>query len=104
MGRLIATPRSLSSSTHERLKESQYRKFEPDRRSLLVKTEDPVESKQLYELEMEQKKRVQKRSLEQGQGELTAAFLEADDDHPPTGQDGGVGPSILDVKRRAKPP
>jgi len=93
--RLIATPRSLASATHDSLKKSQYRKYEPIRRSLLLSPEEQVESKQLYELEMEQKKRQElknKRSAE-GHAEITAAFLEED-------QPEAAGPSVMDIKRQ----
>jgi len=79
--RLVATPRNLKSATHEALKRSQFRKYEPLRRSLLLSQEDQAESRQLYELEMEQKKRQEqkkKRVAESGHAEITAAFLEED--------------------------
>ena len=95
--RLVATPRNLTSATHEMLKSAQYTKYEPTRRSLLISPEDMIESKQMIELEMEHKRRqAQKRLVEspslEDQG-ITAAFLE---------DDGGEGPSILAVKRDLK--
>jgi len=92
--RLIATPRSLQSATHEALKRSQFRKYEPLRRSLLLSPEDQVETKQLQELEQEQKRRQelkQRRTADVGRAEITAAFLEED-----------AGPSVLDVKKQYK--
>jgi len=84
------------------LKSAQYTKYEPTRRSLLISPEDMIESKQMIELEMEQKRRqaqkrlAQKRLVEspslEDQG-ITAAFLE---------DDGEEGPSILAVKRDLK--
>uniref|UniRef100_A0A7S4SZM1 Leo1-like protein n=1 Tax=Alexandrium monilatum TaxID=311494 RepID=A0A7S4SZM1_9DINO len=97
--RLVATPTSLFSATHESLKRSQFRKIEPVRRSLLLSQEEQAEAKQLYDLEMEQKKRQEarpKRAAEPGAGEITAAFLE--EDQP----EAGAGPSVLDVKRQYK--
>lgn len=98
--KMVATPRSLTSATHDMLKSAQYTKYEPTRRSILISPEDMVESKQMIELEMEQKRRqAQKRPLEiQGADDqgMTAAFLEDD------GGDGGNGPSILDLKRDLK--
>lgn len=96
--RLIATPVSLRSATHDSLKKSQFRKVEPVRRSLLLSQEEQAEAKQLYELEMEQKKRQEarpKRAAEAGAGEITAAFLE--EDHPEAST---AGPSVMDVKRQ----
>ena len=95
--RLVATPRNSTSATHEMLKSAQYTKYEPTRRSLLISPEDMIESKQMIELEMEQKRRqAQKRLVEspslEDQG-ITAAFLE---------DDGGEGPSILAAKRDLK--
>lgn len=97
--RLVATPTSLRSETHDSLKRSQYRKNAPLRRSLLLSQEEQMEAKQLYELEMEQKKRQEarpKRAAEAGAGEITAAFLE--EDQPQA----SAGPSVLDVKRQYK--
>merc|ERR1740121_1491499 len=67
--RLIATPQSLSSATHESLKRSQYKKFEPARRSLLQSREEQDARKQ-----------------------LGAEFLE-------DGAQGAAGPSIADAQR-----
>ena len=79
------------------LKSAQHRKYEPTRRSLLISPEDMIESKQMIELEMEQKRRqAQKRLVEspslEDQG-ITAAFLE---------DDGGEGPGLLAAKRDLK--
>ncbi len=94
---LVATSRNLTSATHEMLKSAQHRKYEPTRRSLLISPEDMIESKQMIELEMEQKRRqAQKRLVESSSLEdqgITAAFLEGD---------GGEGPSILAAKRDLK--
>lgn len=93
--RLVATPRNLSSATHDALKRAQYRKFEANRRSLLMSQEEQMESKQLHELEQEQRRRQEakrKKNLNQGGQAMDAAFLE---DQPI-----GVGASVADVKRQ----
>jgi len=98
--RLVVTPLNLKSNTHDMLKRSQYRTYRATRRTLLTTPEEQDQSRQLYELEMEQKKRQaakQKRNLEPApEAEITAAFLE--DDNP------GAGPSVLDVKRQYRKP
>merc|ERR1712217_479521 len=38
-GRLVVTPRSLQSSSHDALKKAQFRKYQPVRRSLLLTPE-----------------------------------------------------------------
>lgn len=94
--RLIATPQSLNSATHESLKRSQYKKFEPGRRSLLQSREEQDARKQLDELESEQRRRQEqrhKRSAQQAQ--MGAEFLE-------DGAQGAAGPSIADVQREFK--
>lgn len=96
--RLIATPRNLNSDTHERLKQAQYKKLEPSRRTMLISPQEQLESKQLLELQMGQKKAQmkRKRGAEPGAGaEITAAFLE--DDQP-----AGQGPSVRDIKNEVK--
>jgi len=100
--RLICTPQSLNSVTHANVKKSQYRTFQPNRRSLLMSQEEQDANTALQQLSEDHKKmqlrdeqRV-KRNLEQGQGGMTAAFLE--DDQPGA----GVGPSIMDIKQAAK--
>jgi len=97
--RLICTPKNLDTTSHEMLKRSQYSKYAPTSRTLLITPEEQVESKQMYELEMEQRKRQamkERRRLEPGaEAEITAAFLE---DDPPR----GIGPSALDIKNQFK--
>merc|ERR1740121_2454476 len=98
--RLIATPQSLSSATHESLKRSQYKKFEPARRSLLQSREEQDALKQLDELESEQRKRQEQRRQKRTaqQAEMTADFLEAGSPasgSPVPGATGAVGPSIM---------
>jgi RNA polymerase-associated protein LEO1 len=100
--RLVVTPTSLASSTHEMLKSAQYNKYEPTRRSLLFSPEEMEEQKQMGELEAEQKRRqAQKRPHDPagaGETEITAAFLEDD----VAGEDGGIGPSALAIKHDHK--
>lgn len=94
--RLVATPRSLDSSTHEMLKRSQYRKYEPVRRSVLMSAEEQAESRQLLELEREEKKRLElKQKSRHEEPGLSTAFLEDDD--------AGVGVSLADIKRQHQP-
>lgn len=99
--RFVATPISLKSTTHHRLKQSQYRTYVPNRRSLLMSQEEQDANQALQQLTAEHKKRQlrdeqrQKRTVEQGQEVMTAAFLE--DDQPT-----GIGPSIMDIKQAAK--
>eukprot|EP00929_Paragymnodinium_shiwhaense_P001879 TRINITY_DN102082_c0_g1_i1.p1 TRINITY_DN102082_c0_g1~~TRINITY_DN102082_c0_g1_i1.p1 ORF type:complete len:388 (-),score=98.20 TRINITY_DN102082_c0_g1_i1:98-1195(-) len=98
--RLSVQPKSLNSETHERLKRSQYRKYEPVRRTLLMSAEEQAESQQMLQLELEQKKRQEKQTAKQKRTAdalpgMNQEFLEADDGETP----GGVGPSIKDVKR-----
>jgi len=101
--RLVATPRDLNSVTHDMLKRSQYSTFEANRRSLLMSQEEQDAHQQLLEIQADQKQKQrrdemrQKRSLEQGQEALTAAFLEDDQTNG-----AGIGPSVKEVKEQAK--
>lgn len=101
--RLLATPQDLKSATHSMLKKSQFRTFEPNRRSLLMSQEEQDANQALQELTAEHKQKIrrdeqrQKRTLEQGAEVMTAAFLE---DDQPSGV--GIGPSIMDIKQQAK--
>lgn len=100
--RYVATPLSLESKTHNELKRSQFRTFAPNRRSLLMSQEEQDANQALQQLTAEHKQRQlrdeqrQKRTIEQGQELMTAAFLE--DDQP----GGGTGPSIKDIQEAAK--
>uniref|UniRef100_A0A7S1EZN1 RNA polymerase-associated protein LEO1 n=1 Tax=Noctiluca scintillans TaxID=2966 RepID=A0A7S1EZN1_NOCSC len=103
--RFIPTPTSVKSSTHDVLKSAQYNKFEPILRSLLISPQEMEESKQVYELEMEQRKRQHAKRMRAAESmadgaEITAAFLE--DDQPLAG--GGVGPSVAAIKQAYKKP
>eukprot|EP00927_Polykrikos_kofoidii_P073591 TRINITY_DN69616_c0_g1_i1.p1 TRINITY_DN69616_c0_g1~~TRINITY_DN69616_c0_g1_i1.p1 ORF type:complete len:453 (+),score=125.38 TRINITY_DN69616_c0_g1_i1:149-1507(+) len=107
--RFVATPNSLETETHERLKRSQYRKYEPTRRTLLMSAEEQADAQQLLQLEAEQKKRQEKQLKKQKKetakrdakaaaivgvgGAITKDFLEDD------AADAGVGASIKDIKR-----
>ena len=86
---LVVTPRNLQSASHESLKKSQFRKYQPQRRSLLLSVDESTQSKELYEQK-------QRRIVEPGPGEITAAFLE--EDQP----EAALGPSVLDIKKAAK--
>lgn len=98
----LPTPQSLESTTHAMLKKSQFRTFEPNRRSILMSQEEQDANRALQELQMEHKQRQrrdeqrQKRSLDAGADQITAAFLE--DDQPL-----GAGPSLMDIKQAARP-
>lgn len=110
--RLVATPRSLNSQSHEMLKRSQYMKFEPLRRSLLNMAEEAdMEADTAVRQMLEaQRKRADKRaerdsalpsrSLREESG-LTASFLE---DDILGDEDAGIGASIQDVKQHFKRP
>ena len=87
--RLVATPRNLQSASHESLKKSQFRKYQPQRRSLLLSVDESTQSKELYEQK-------QRRIVEPGPSQMTAAFLE--EDQP----EAALGPSVLDIKKAAK--
>lgn len=95
--RLIARPLNLTSQSHEMLKRSQYRKYEPERRSLLS-TQDYTARREAEELLREEEQRRQSRpkklAAPEGSG-LTRAFLE---DEP----DGGEGQSIGELKRQLR--
>jgi RNA polymerase-associated protein LEO1 len=96
--RLVATPRSLGSETHEHIKRAQFHKFEPNSRSLLMNTDDQAYLKDQQELERDLAREKEKRDrklLKIGAGEssMNAAFLESDSD-----ADGGVGPSVKKPK------
>jgi RNA polymerase-associated protein LEO1 len=99
--RFVPTPTTLSSATHASLKKSQFKTFEPNRRSILMSQEEQDANRALQELQMEHKQRQrrdeqrQKRNLEAGADQMTAAFLE--DDQPL-----GVGPSLMDIKQAHK--
>lgn len=95
--RLVATPRSLDSGTHEAIKKAQFTKFEPNSRSLLINTDDQAFLKQQQEMEkamqVEKEKR-DKRMLKAGAGQdtkMNTAFLEDD-------SDAGDGPSVKKPK------
>merc|ERR1712072_745337 len=95
--RLVATPRSLDSTTHERVKQAQFNKYEPTSRSLLINTGDQAFLQQQQAMERELQKEKEKRErkmLKVGAEEsrMNAAFLESDDD------DGGIGPSVKKPK------
>jgi len=95
--RLIATPKSLGSRTHNLLRNAQYKKVTPAYRTLLVSTQEMADSKEMQELEMEQRKRQaakQKRAAEPADASITAAFLE---DVP-----GVDSPSMLELKAQFK--
>jgi RNA polymerase-associated protein LEO1 len=94
--RLVATPRSLDSVTHEQVKRAQFGKFEPTSRSLLINTDDQVFLKQQQELQRERDKEKEKRErkmLKVGveESKLNAAFLESDDEP--------IGPSVKRPKQ-----
>lgn len=85
--RLVATPRSLDSSTHENTRRAQFNKFMPNSRSLLINTDDQAYLQQQQALEREHEKEKEKRArkmLKAGTTDtrMNAAFLESDDDAP----------------------
>ncbi|CAE8653251.1 unnamed protein product, partial [Polarella glacialis] len=97
---LVATPRSLNSSTHEMLKRSQYRKYEPVRRSLLMAIDEGVSAeRQLQDIANEDKKRKEKKKATDmssgGMATMSGAFLEDE-------EDGGEGPSVAGLKKQFK--
>lgn len=87
-----AMPKSMDSASHEMLKKSQYRKYEPVRRSLLMTEADTMDAKQALEIQAnERKARAKKRPAVEG-GPMTAGFLE---------DDASVhGPSVADIKKQ----
>jgi len=95
--RLVATPKSLESQTHENTRRAQYNKFEPTSRSLLINTDDQVYLQQQKALEREhqvqQEKRDRKMLKAGADSRMNAAFLESDDDDL-----AGVGPSVKKPK------
>jgi len=98
--KLVATPRSLNSSTHEMLKRSQYRKYEPVRRSLLMAIDEGVSAeRQLQDIANEDKKRKEKKKATDmssgGMATMSGAFLEDE-------EDGGEGPSVAGLKKQFK--
>jgi len=97
--RLVITPTSLHTKTHDSLKRTQFARCMPNSRSLLISTDDQIATQDMQALEMEDKKRRErKRALDTTGGiggpGINAAFLEDDDD--------AVGPSIQDLKRQHK--
>eukprot|EP00439_Symbiodinium_sp_Y106_P036680 s109_g4.t1 len=94
--KLIATPRSMESASHDMLKKSQYRKHEPVRRSLLMTETETAEARQVLDMERENRKlreSRQKRALgDTALPAMTAGFLEDDQSVH--------GPSIADLKRQ----
>merc|ERR1711865_727624 len=94
--RMVATPRSLESVTHEAVKRAQFNKYEPNSRSLLINTDDQAFLEQQQQMEKDLKKDKEKRDkrmLKAGAAEdsrMNAAFLEDDDD--------GDGPSVKKPK------
>jgi len=111
--RLVATPRSLNSQSHEMLKRSQYMKFEPLRRSLLNDSEEADAAAVAAQMQLEEKNRKlqekrEKRSLEQPEAMgFTAKFLEDDvaaEDSSSGEESNGIGASIRDVKQQFKRP
>lgn len=96
--RLNVKPKSLETETHDRLKRSQYRKYEPTRRTLLMSAEEQQQANEMLRIEQEQKKRQDKHQAENKRKAaelpgMSKDFLEAED------TPGGVGPSIKDIKR-----
>eukprot|EP00933_Yihiella_yeosuensis_P062843 TRINITY_DN65849_c0_g1_i1.p1 TRINITY_DN65849_c0_g1~~TRINITY_DN65849_c0_g1_i1.p1 ORF type:complete len:407 (+),score=110.96 TRINITY_DN65849_c0_g1_i1:114-1223(+) len=93
--RIVATPQSLSSATHEALKRSQYRKYEATRRSIMMEKMDAEDAQQALELEKQDKKRreLKQKAIGEESG-ITAAFLDDDD--------GGDGENVGDLKRAYK--
>eukprot|EP00434_Breviolum_minutum_P006910 symbB.v1.2.006099.t1/scaffold359.1/size220467/9 len=89
--KFIATPKSMESASHEMLKKSQYRKYEPVRRSILMTEAATEDAAQALEIQAnDQKTRSKKRSLEDKA--MTAGFLE---------DDASVhGPSVADIKKQ----
>ncbi|CAJ1460574.1 unnamed protein product [Effrenium voratum] len=88
--KFIATPRSMDSTSHEMLKKSQYRKYEPVRRSLLMTEADSLEARQVLDMERETRKTREKRPAD-GPA-MTAGFLEDDAF--------ADGPSATDIKKQ----
>eukprot|EP00440_Ansanella_granifera_P044381 gb/GFBE01048103.1/.p1 GENE.gb/GFBE01048103.1/~~gb/GFBE01048103.1/.p1 ORF type:complete len:387 (+),score=93.30 gb/GFBE01048103.1/:1-1161(+) len=95
--RLVVTPRNMASDSHEMLKRSQYRKYEPVRRSLLMTVEEQDQARQLLDLEKEDRKRREAQSRKMAAQDaalpgMSVGFLEDDDT--------AEGPSIADLKRQ----
>lgn len=101
--RLVATPRDLSSATHEMLKRSQYRKIEPTRRSLLIAQDEIAESREMQQMLDDDSRRRMKGQKGTAQRKaskepaLTAGFLEAEDLPSDV-----AGPSVAGIKRAYK--
>eukprot|EP00405_Crypthecodinium_cohnii_P021834 CAMPEP_0206468006 /NCGR_PEP_ID=MMETSP0324_2-20121206/29366_1 /ASSEMBLY_ACC=CAM_ASM_000836 /TAXON_ID=2866 /ORGANISM="Crypthecodinium cohnii, Strain Seligo" /LENGTH=180 /DNA_ID=CAMNT_0053941369 /DNA_START=55 /DNA_END=597 /DNA_ORIENTATION=+ len=100
--RLIVTPWSLETKSHDMLKRSQFQTFEANRRSLLQSAEEQQAQQQLMEIKEDQKHKqsrqmaaVEKRRRE-SKAQMDAAFLENDDD------DSGEEAALLPAKRDAE--
>lgn len=92
--KFIAKPKSMDSTSHEMLKKSQYRKYEPVRRSLLMTESDTTDAKQALEIQLQDKKKKKRPAIEAGHA-ITAGFLE---------DDASVdGPSVADIKKQYRP-
>merc|ERR1719221_2261151 len=55
--RFVPTPVSLESTTHAMLKKSQYKTFEPNRRSILMSQGEQEANRAIQELQLEHKQR-----------------------------------------------
>mmetsp|Transcript_30972 Transcript_30972/g.69704 ORF Transcript_30972/g.69704 Transcript_30972/m.69704 type:complete len:372 (+) Transcript_30972:22-1137(+) len=96
--KFITTPKSMESASHDMLKRSQYRKYEPVRRSLLMTETETAEARQVLDMERESRKIRESRQKRAGGDTalpaMTAGFLEDDQ--------AVEGPSIADLKRQYK--
>merc|ERR1712060_510037 len=101
-GRYGITPRDLTSASHAELKKTQFRKANPTRRSLLLTPESETTEHQFYELEMEQKRKMEKQAAlkrtAEGPPGMDVAFLEDD----AAGDGADVVGSVLDIKQQSK--